>query len=63
MSTIILKRNESFEVALRRFRRLVERGGLLGEVRRRMSYEKPTTERKRKEAASKRRHSPHPKKK
>ncbi|SAK41097.1 30S ribosomal protein S21 [Caballeronia catudaia] len=52
MTTIVLKENEPFDVAIRRFRRTVERNGLIAELRERQSYEKPTTERKRKKAAA-----------
>ena len=47
-----LRENEPFEVALRRFKRAIEKTGLLTELRARESYEKPTTERKRKHAAA-----------
>jgi len=40
------------DVALRRFKRSCEKAGILSEVRRRESYEKPTWERKRKKAAA-----------
>lgn len=52
MTTIRLKENEPVEVALRRFRREIERTGLIKELRARTAYEKPTTERKRKKAAA-----------
>jgi small subunit ribosomal protein S21 len=52
LTTIIPKPNEPLEVALRRFRRTIENTGLLKEVRARMTYEKPTAERKRKKAAA-----------
>ncbi|AGO28215.1 30S ribosomal protein S21 [Candidatus Tremblaya phenacola PAVE] len=57
MGSVIPRENESFEVVLRRFRRTVERGGLLAEVRRRTFFEKPTAKRKRRVLANKRRHS------
>jgi small subunit ribosomal protein S21 len=41
-----LKENEPFDVALRRFKRAIEKTGL------REFYEKPTAERKRKHAAA-----------
>ncbi len=37
---------------MRRFKRAVEKTGLLTELRAREAYEKPTTERKRKKAAA-----------
>ena len=52
MPSIRVKENEPFEVAIRRFKRTVEKTGLLTELRAREFYEKPTTERKRKAAAA-----------
>jgi small subunit ribosomal protein S21 len=52
MTTIVLKENEPFEVAIRRFRRAIEKNGLIAELRERQSYEKPTAVRKRKKAAA-----------
>jgi small subunit ribosomal protein S21 len=52
MTTIQVKENEPYEVALRRFRRTIEKFGLLNELKAREFYEKPTTERKRKKAAA-----------
>ena len=52
MPAIRLKENEPFEVAIRRFKRTVEKTGLLTELRAREFYEKPTAERKRKLAAA-----------
>jgi len=48
MTTIRVKENEPFEVALRRFKRTIEKLGLLTDLRAREFYEKPTAERKRK---------------
>ena len=52
MTTIRLKENEPFDVALRRFKRQIEKLGLLTDLRAREFYEKPTTERKRKKSAA-----------
>ena len=52
MPIVRVKENEPFDVAMRRFRRTVERTGLIQELKSRMAYEKPTTERKRKKAAA-----------
>jgi small subunit ribosomal protein S21 len=49
-------RQRAFEVALRRFKRTIEKTGLLTELRAREFYEKPTAERKRKLAAAVKRH-------
>jgi small subunit ribosomal protein S21 len=51
MPTIRVKENEPFEVALRRFKRTIEKSGLLTELRAREFYE-----RKRKKAAAIKRH-------
>jgi small subunit ribosomal protein S21 len=42
MPTVRVKENEPFEVAMRRFKRTVEKTGLLTELRAREFYEKPT---------------------
>ncbi|QRN41633.1 MAG: 30S ribosomal protein S21 [Neisseriaceae bacterium] len=55
MPSVRVKENEPFEVAMRRFKRSVEKTGLLTELRAREVYEKPTTERKRKKAAAQKR--------
>ena len=56
MTIIRVKENEPFEVALRRFKRSIEKTGVLTELRAREFYEKPTSERKRKKAAAVKRH-------
>ena len=56
MTTVRVKENEPFEVAMRRFKRSVEKTGLLTDLRAREFYEKPTAERKRKLAAAVKRH-------
>lgn len=57
MPSVRVKENEPFDVALRRFKRSCEKAGVLTEVRRREFYEKPTQERKRKQAAAVKRHA------
>ena len=52
MPSIRVKENESFDIAIRRFRRACERAGVLTDVRRHEFYEKPTQVRKRKAAAA-----------
>src|SRR5207237_10536440 len=56
MTTVLVKENEPFDVALRRFKRTIEKLGLLTDLRAREFYEKPTAERKRKKAAAVKRH-------
>ncbi len=53
MPQIEVRKDESFEAALRRFKRQIEQEGILKEIRERKYYEKPS-ERKRKRARSRR---------
>jgi small subunit ribosomal protein S21 len=48
MAGIRVKENESFESALRRFKKACEKSGILSEIRKREYYEKPSVQRKRK---------------
>lgn len=50
---IEIRKDESFESALRRFKKKIEQEGILREVRDRKHYEKPS-ERKRKKARQRR---------
>lgn len=54
MADVNIGENESFESMLRRFGRQVQQDGILAEIRRRASYEKPSVKRKKKEATKKR---------
>ena len=56
MPTVRVKEGENPEYALRRFKRSCEKAGILTELRRREFYEKPTAERKRRQAAAIKRH-------
>ena len=57
MPHILIRKNEPFEIAMRRFKRSCEKAGIVAEVRRREFYEKPTWARKRKLAAAMKRHN------
>ncbi|MBC8590772.1 30S ribosomal protein S21 [Wansuia hejianensis] len=58
MSEIKIGENESLDSALKRFKRQCARSGVLGEVRKREHYEKPSVRRKKKsEAARKKKYS------
>jgi small subunit ribosomal protein S21 len=48
VSSVIVREDESFESALRRFKKQVEKAGVLSEMRRREHYEKPGVRRKKK---------------
>jgi len=53
--SVTVRQDESFENVLRRFRKQVEKAGILRETRRRMQYEKPSVRRKRKALAARKR--------
>jgi len=55
MPGVKIKENESFESALRRFKKHVEKTGILSEIRKREHYEKPSIKRKKKMLAAKKR--------
>ena len=58
MSEIKIGENESLDNALKRFKRQCARSGVLGEVRKREHYEKPSVRKKKKsEAARKKKYS------
>jgi len=48
MSKTVVRKNESLDDALRRFKRAVTKAGTLQETRKREFYEKPSVKRKRK---------------
>ena len=54
LAGVIVRDNESFESALRRFKKLIEREGRLSEYRRHQHFEKPSERRKRKLLAARR---------
>ena len=53
MSEVEVRKDESFEAALRRFKKKIDKEGILKELRARKHYEKPS-EVKRKRAKSRR---------
>jgi small subunit ribosomal protein S21 len=58
MSEIKVGENESLDNALKRFKRQCARAGVMGEVRKREHYEKPSVRRKKKsEEARRKKHS------
>ena len=52
MPAIKVRENEPFDIALRRFRRLCDRAGVITDVRKKEFFEKPTWVNKRKQAAA-----------
>jgi len=55
MSSVRIREGESFESAVRRFKRSCEKSGILSELRKREHYEKPSVKRKRKMMAARKR--------
>ena len=55
MPGISVGNNESIDSALRRFKKQVEKGGILSEARKREHYEKPSERKKKKQVAAKKR--------
>ena len=54
MTWIVVNRDESFESALKRFTKKVQKDRVLSEVRRRRFFEKPSVLKKKKRAAKRR---------
>ena len=52
MASVTVKGDESFESALRRFKKQCEKAGVLSELRKREHYEKPSVRRKKKAMAA-----------
>lgn len=57
MSTIKVGENETLDSALRRFKRRCARDGIIGDLRKREAYEKPSVKRKKKAEAARKRNS------
>jgi len=55
MSEILVKDNESLDNALRRFKRSCAKAGIMGEVRKREHYDKPSVRKKKKSEAARKR--------
>jgi small subunit ribosomal protein S21 len=52
---VVVGENEPFEKAFKKFKKLVEKEGILTEVRRRQFYEKPSEKKKRRERQARKR--------
>jgi small subunit ribosomal protein S21 len=55
MTGIVIRDGDSFEAALKKFKKQCEKAGILSEVRKRESYEKPSVKRKKKAVAARKR--------
>jgi len=52
MPSVVIREDESFESALKRFKKQCEKAGILSELRKREHYEKPSVRRKKKSMAA-----------
>ncbi len=52
MAEVVIGKNESIDNALRRFKRIVEREGIIAELRKRDHYEKPSEKKKKRARAA-----------
>jgi small subunit ribosomal protein S21 len=55
MTAVVVKDGESFESALKRFKKLCEQTGIFSEIKKREYFEKPSVKRKKKMLAAKKR--------
>lgn len=55
MVGIRIREGESFEGAVKRFKKMCEKAGILSELRKREHYEKPSVKRKKKAIAARKR--------
>ncbi len=55
MPAVIVREGESFESALKRFKKQCEKTGILSEIKKREHYEKPSVNKKKKMLAAKKR--------
>ena len=55
MTAVIVREGESFESALKRFKKQCEKTGILSEIKKREHFEKPSVKRKKKILAAKKR--------
>ena len=55
MTKVIVEPDESFESALKRFKKQCEKAGILAELRKREHYEKPSVRKKKKAMAARKR--------
>lgn len=56
MTEVVISSEESFERALKRFKKKCEKAGILSDLRKHRHYEKPSERRKRKMNAARRKH-------
>ena len=52
MSTVRVGENENVESAIKRFKRKCQKDGIIGDLRKKEAYEKPSVAKKKKQAAA-----------
>ena len=55
MTTVKVGENETLESALKRFKRKCQKDGIIGDIRRKEAYDKPSVEKKKKREAARKR--------
>jgi small subunit ribosomal protein S21 len=60
MPGIVIREGDSFEAAIKKFKKQCEKAGILSEIRKREAYEKPSVKRKKKAIAARKRGSKKP---
>ena len=55
MTTVKVGENESLDSAMKRFKRKCQKDGIIGELRKREAYEKPSVKRKKKSEMARKR--------
>ena len=55
MPEVRVRENENIDSALKRFKKKIQKAGILSEIKRRERYEKPSVKRKRKSEAARKR--------
>ncbi|HTY26219.1 MAG TPA: 30S ribosomal protein S21 [Desulfomonilaceae bacterium] len=55
MPGVVVGEDESFENALRRFKKQLQKSGVLGEVKKRRAYDKPSVKKKKKSILARKR--------
>ena len=55
MTMVVVNKEESLDSALKRFKRKCQKDGIIGELRKREAYEKPSVKRKKKSEAARKR--------
>jgi len=55
MPGVVVREDEPFESAIRRFKKQLQRSGVLGEAKRRRAYDKPSIKKKKKSIMARKR--------